>query len=429
LLWRSGHLEDWGKEHRRSIITVVLSVSIGLIADIPFVADFGWLLTHHDPAAVLTYLAVEAPLGWATGVMTFIMLRPRVLGATDREIMVSRCLLWSTLPVLLLQQLAFIRLGFRLDTLEVSGWFVLLIGLEMAGRTPAKLNMALQRLSNRGVLGPPEEVDKLRGGLRRAWRRSWAVTGVCVACALIGTSPWIGERSRGFHISTVGSLIPQLVFFGIAGAAAGSWLGRMVSYGRVLLKASLRKQGLDLQVMPSHPDGAGGLKPLGDYYLYQSLTASLPAIFLAIWVLLISLGGRNPPWGDYRPYLGQYLSLLRVAILFEVLVFVLPMSSIHGLMEEQKENCFLPEADSIFAAKTTDQAGLDNESDVEQEPTRKRAIELYKELDNAPTWPIDSSIRRRFTLRNLAFLVPLIGYLVRHTQFWQQLLHTLKGLG
>jgi hypothetical protein len=209
---------------------------------------------------------------------------------------------------------------------------------------------------------------------------------------------------------------------------AGSWLGRMASYGRLLGKATLHKQKIQLRVIPSHPDGAGGLKPIGDFHLYQSMTASLPAIFLAVWVLLISLRGPNPLWG-YRSYLDQYIRLLPLAILFEVLVFVLPMSSIHAIMKSQKENVFLAEADRLFPAIATAPASLDGQADEERDAAKQRLIERYEELEKAPTWPVDSSIRRRFTLRNLGFLIPFIGYVVGHMPFWQQISDVFKGLG
>jgi hypothetical protein len=47
-------------------------------------------------------------------------------------------------------------------------------------------------------------------------------------------------------------------------------------------------------------------------------------------------------------------------------------------------------------------------------------------LEKAPTWPIDRTIRRRFTLQNLGLMLPLISYLASHTQFWQRLSDVFK---
>jgi hypothetical protein len=54
-------------------------------------------------------------------------------------------------------------------------------------------------------------------------------------------------------------------------------------------------------------------------------------------------------------------------------------------------------------------------------------VEQYQVLENTPTWPIDQSIRRRFTLSNLALLLPFVGYLVGHPTFFQELSGVFKG--
>jgi hypothetical protein len=250
-----------------------------------------------------------------------------------------------------------------------------------------------------------------------------------VATALLITSPpalLAASRSRSWALGPAASELAVLI---VAGAVAGSWLGRMSGYGRLLGKA-LRKQQLNLRVIPGHPDGAGGLKPIGDFHLYQSLTASLPAIFLAVWVLLISLGGANRLLGAYREYLDQYLWLLPLAMLFEILVFVLPMSSVHTIMKSQKESIFLAEADRLSPAIAAARTSLDGQAGAEPEAARQRMAELverYQELESVPTWPVDSSIRRRFTWRNAGLLVPFAGYIVGHMPFWQQVSDVLRG--
>ncbi len=216
----------------------------------------------------------------------------------------------------------------------------------------------------------------------------------------------------------------------VGGTVAGGWLGRMAGYG--LLGNALARRDLQIEVAPGHPDGAGGLKPIGDFYLYQSLAASLPAIFLGIWVLLISLGGANRLWGGYRSYLDQYIWLLPLAILFEILAFALPMTSIHRIMNAQKQSGILARADLLSPAIADAQARLSDPDSQDWDSDKRKLdhlLERYEELEQAPTWPIDPSMRRRFTLRNLGFLVPFAGYIVGHTSFWQQVSTAFKGLG
>jgi len=104
-------------------------------------------------------------------------------------------------------------------------------------------------------------------------------------------------------------------------------------------------------------------------------------------------------------------------MLFEILVFVVPMSSVHAIMKAQKEEIFPPAADKLSPAiaKETGKQQLDE------------LVASYQDLENVPTWPVDPSVRRRFTVRNLGLLIPFAGYILGNTPFWQQVSDVLKG--
>jgi len=428
---------QWMKR-RGSRIDVVLSITLALLATLGPLTALGRWTALHGSAGNWIYLSLALPQGWAMWVMTYTLLRPELVSASlesaagreaaaRREASVGRWLRWSTLFVLAVQQIPLLYYGHRLDVLEGSGWVVLLVGLELAGRAPVRLDQAVRRLESRKVLGPPERVEDLMRDLERTGH-VWAVaSGWCVAGVLLVTSPAaLLAVSRSAAAGLVASDLALLI---VAGGVAGSWLGRMVGYGRLFRKA-LRRPDLNLRVILGHPDGAGGLEPIGDFYLYQSLTSSLPAIFLGAWMLLISLGGASRLLTSYRPYLDQYLWLLPLAMLFEILVFVVPMNSVHQVMKSWKENTFLARADSLSPAIAAAQDSLDSSDSEESAAARERLTQLterYQELQKAPTWPIDSSIRRRFTWRNLGLLVPFLGYIVGHLPFWQQVSDVLKG--
>ena len=86
-------------------------------------------------------------------------------------------------------------------------------------------------------------------------------------------------------------------------------------------------------------------------------------------------------------------------------------------MKAQKERDFLTKADKLFPPERWESA-LDERRKAELDADKQS----YKELENAPVWPIDSSIRRRFTLTNLALLIPVVGYIT-------QLPNIFRGLG
>ena len=156
------------------------------------------------------------------------------------------------------------------------------------------------------------------------------------------------------------------------------------------------------------------MQPLGAFYLGQSVVAGLPAVFLASWIAVFTLSSWLDPAGSVSRYLGQYVWLLAVAILVEILAFVLPMLSVHGLMAAYKQAKLLPEADALSRsiASTIDPATTEPPDDP---------MQRFRELEDAPTWPVDRRIRRRFTLRNLALLLPQLGTVLGQKELFAQI--------
>src|SRR5712691_13025134 len=176
----------------------------------------------------------------------------------------------------------------------------------------------------------------------------------------------------------------------------------------------------------SHPDGAGGFRPIGDFFFYQSVIAGIPAIYLAAWWWFI------PLMPIYESWRSPYLGLLLVAIAFEVMAFILPMRSIHMLMREQK-TWLLAQADELSRTIESLQQRLRRPESAPERQQIKDSIadmtEEYQRIEQVPTWPIDSSIRRRFSLSNVALFLPFVGYAVGGTTVWQQLSNALHNLG
>jgi hypothetical protein len=249
--------------------------------------------------------------------------------------------------------------------------------------------------------------------------RPWAVAGGLVVAAIILVA-WLVVLS-GLSARVRWGDLWLVVFECLCGWVAGEKLGRMVAYG--FFWRPLNRDGARLHLVPGHLDGAGGLKPLGDFFFYQSVTASIPAIFLAAWWWFIPRGS------DWRQ---TYLGLLVVAIAFEVLVFVLPMLSIHATMRGQKAE-LLSHADQLSHTISSLQARLGKAGSADERRGLKDEIadltEEYWRVQRTPTWPIDPTVRRRFSLNNLALFLPFLGYAVGGTDVWQQLSDVLRNLG
>src|SRR5262249_6007454 len=180
----------------------------------------------------------------------------------------------------------------------------------------------LARLADRGVLTMTSE-DALRRLKMRIEARThwWAMRSGLVASLAILIAFVVAFRELLSSLAIVEA---------VAAYGAGWHLGRMASYGT--LGFLIKQEGLSLEVMPGHPDETGGFKPLGDFYFFQAALASFPALFLAVWLILM----------DYWPvaharyaqrWTAPYLGLLPIAIAFEILAFLVPLWFFHREME------------------------------------------------------------------------------------------------
>ena len=413
---RHKRIQQWVAAHYGPV-TAVASVALGSLAALVSLTALGPVTARWGTHGRWALLVDALSLGWLVGAITFAALMPD-RAPERRRAAIARWLLWSTLPVFSLQKIGVHWLlpfrWDRWDALSISAWLVVLIGLQLVASTPERLHKALQRLRDRDIL--PESVeagDGMEGELERIAHRWSLVGGWCVPVALLVAGGLLSALPhwRDWVIGPGGA---YLLLDVIAGSAVGAWAGRMAGYGR--LGHVLAKRGIQLRVVPGHLDGAGGLKPIGAFYLYQSLMASLPAVFLIVWGLLFWL------WHQHRDA-DQYLWLLALAILVEVLVFVHPMLSVHASMREQRK-VFLARADRLSRAIETTQARLEDTGLEERDALKRQLAELverYQTLEKTPTWPMDRSIRRRITLQNLGLLLPFVGFLAGVLK--------LKGLG
>ena len=298
------------------------------------------------------------------------------------------------------------------DLLFVSGCSTVIGGLWLARGQSDRFAAMLERLANRGALerddravshaelATVQEAIDARG--RRWADRAGVVFGVLIATAFVTVN-----ATRSTHWPLLPTIVGPLAG-AIGGFLVGRPLGRMTSYG--LLGRFLDRADISFRTTPGHIDGAAGLKPLGDYYLYQALLLLLPAVFLVAWSLILLI----PRWDRrYHGWRGPYLALLGVSICIELVAFVAPLWRTHTLMKRQKRAA-LVHADSdlgpaIVHAQRKLEENLDND---ERAAARDRLAQLtssYEEIETMPTWPLDQAVRRRLTLANAAVIVPLIS--------------------
>jgi hypothetical protein len=218
------------------------------------------------------------------------------------------------------------------DWMLISGWLTLLVGLWWGWKMPEDLEQGLDRLAHRQVLAvTPERLCRFKRGLEESVVKRWAPLGGLVVVLGIALSFATAHYKWNLLFAATETL---------GGYIAGCCLGRLACYGT--LGVRLFHDGFPLRVIAGHLDGAGGLRPIGDFYFRQATIVALPAVYLAVWLLLMPLG----PFQGYGHWRTQYVLLLALAIAFEMIAFFLPLWSFHREMAKQRHD-LLTRADRL----------------------------------------------------------------------------------
>lgn len=303
----------------------------------------------------------------------------------------------------------------RWDWLLVTGFVTFLLALRSALQLPDRMHEAIRRLSNRRILvGTKGQLADFERRLHRAGRRRALVGGV-VCAVLLGAMFWIAFP---------GTLLTRLVLLIAEVSAAvlvGFFIGRAWAYGE--LGRLLVKQGLAIEVHPEHLDGAGGLRPVGDYYFFQAMLMAIPAAYLAIWWLLFPVVGRYDNWRT------PYVVLLAFLVLCEIGAFLLPLRTFHQIMKDKKRQ-WLVRADELSHDVSTLRDQLRDSTDDEEskrlEERLSRLTQQYQAIDKMSTWPLGVSVRRRFAVNNIVLFIPVAAQLLGASESLQKILEGLQ---
>jgi hypothetical protein len=304
------------------------------------------------------------------------------------------------------------------DWMLISGWFMLLVGLWLAGEMPEELEQGLDRLAHRHVLTvTPEQLCRFKGELEGSVIKRWAPLG--------GLLVALGIALAFAYVCYIRGPSGYLLFAAtetLGGYIAGCYLGRLACYGT--LGARLFQEGFPLRVIAGHLDGAGGLRPVGDFYFRQAMIVALPALFLAVWLLLLPL----PSFQGYRDWRTPYASLLALAIACEMLAFFWPLWSFHREMAKQK-HVLLREADRLSSEIADIQQRLEEGPSGDDAKGLRDALAdktaRYWAIEQLPVWPISPRVKRLFSINSAALFIPLIAEVTGLSKPWADLVNGL----
>jgi hypothetical protein len=307
------------------------------------------------------------------------------------------------------------------DLLLISGVATFIPAVRLAFGIPAKLDQMLSRLVHRSTL---EITEESLIGLKRKIQRIadiWAKrTGIFVAVtiliAFLNTLRLYSLNSKtGLTWTSVRYFMLLTGLEVVGGFIAGIFLGGMAGYGR--LGWLLKQQDLTLKIQPGDIDGVAGLKPIGEFYFWQAMIAAIPALFLAVWLLIIQFGNTR-----YEYWRLSYAGLLAIVLVFELLVFWMPLVSFHREMLMQKR-LYLKRADELSREMTLLQLQLTMEKDVVNRELLKDKLSSmtkeYWDIEKLPTWPVAVQTKRLFKRNNFALILPLVIELINRTRLGQ----------
>jgi hypothetical protein len=283
-----------------------------------------------------------------------------------------------------------------------SGWLWVVFGLALSSTASSRLNLAVRRLQERGVLS--RVPDSLIDDLKQRSAELAPLVGVAIATPV--TLMWVFfGRTPDSDLSAFGFLV--LVW--LAGFCVGFVLARLTAFGAFIPPALSDTESFLIEVKPGHIDGAAGLKPIGDYYLFQAVLTAIPCMHLGLWIALISTGTAQ----NLDRWLEPYIALLVVALAFEIAAAGIPLWFFHREMAGQKQKLLL-EADRL-SHEVTDLEEQMAEGDLIREPTLSMIAskaDRYHSIERMPTWPFDLADWRKFAAGNLALVTPMLLELV-----------------
>lgn len=322
---------------------------------------------------------------------------------------------------------------------NITVTFALILALYLARQVDGRMKLALHELWLQGTL--PAASDPEPAILQRVLSRSTkyeilsallmlAVMALGYAWALAPAMPLLLDAVSGPNATAETTRLVVLNYcvpaaLGLfAGLVAGAFFGRVATYGSVA--AVLASPATALNIRPQHFDGANGLKPVGDFYLFQALLTAIPLLWLSGWALAIGWYYSGECFGPVDPaatarlsyqFYGQWL----VVACFCIAGFVWPVLKLRGRLKRARQELLRTRVPEIEA----DIARLNAELASYSDPSRQAAVanaiaDLAKErwsIRNMHSWPMDKGTFSKYApvelVSNVApvLIGPLLGTL------------------
>jgi hypothetical protein len=170
-----------------------------------------------------------------------------------------------------------------------------------------------------------------------------------------------------------------------------------------------------LNLLLHYPDKCGGLEPLGDLCLWNSLMLSIGGVYLSSWIIVAEMGkGGDGLTVLARAYEQPYLVLLVIIVAISILALFLPLYCLHnelikqglGLKDAIGKECMAINDDISTALRGSNQHAKWDGAALKEKQDRLQLAYQYAQL---PLWPVNYDALLKFAAAQAVPILTLTG--------------------
>jgi hypothetical protein len=313
---------------------------------------------------------------------------------------------------------------FKWDFMLLTGYITFMITISYALKIPGKFNLTVERLIHRdAIILNSNDNDSLDTNKVKKVEKNfidsiifrkeftwgfWGSVITSISILLLYIITYTFKRNPDYHLFFI---VSETFFAVVLAFIAGKYLGLTILYTGFFKQI---KDTIKINVHPGHLDGAAGLKPIGEFYLRLARLALIPAVYLGVWLLIIPVSPFKYLSGAirYKSWELGFFILFVAAIVFEFLIFILPLLFIHRIMVYEKNNSYDHELNRLMKEINEIRMNLLGTLPTSERELIKEQLEAkckrYYEIENMPTWPFTIKTIQYLTFQNIAFIIPIV---------------------
>lgn len=275
---------------------------------------------------------------------------------------------------------------------------------------PRGISAVIKNLFKSGVVGSPKDKTSMSSSIflqnMATSFNKWYWPAISLSITIIAYSALILPRYLSLSESAAWAADPFSLAIASFWIFVGIYCILTIALFSIMSITWLKKlfSEFSITILPLHPDGSGGLSPLGNYALKLSYLIVLVGLILVITPItrnFVINGTFEFFWtSELIVALGAYLIAAPV-------IFFLPLSVAHRVMQEAKNHLLIKIANRFSEEYSLIQKALSQKDiDIKQNlEIMEQLQDLHRTIDSFPVWPFDSANLIRFAT---SYITPLL---------------------